>query len=208
MVFQGLQCVKICDNLALERQDMEETPLEAIPALGPTRRKINRRFIYLVLTILAIIIVFVAYKSFGSSNKSVNQNSAMISPTASPTESPTSSPSASPLPTSEASPTPSSVDKATGLDRSKLSITIENGSGEAGVAGKASDYLKGLGYVISSTGNADNFDYTNVTIQVKANKSDFLALLKKDLGFNYTIDKATSDLADSFSTDALVIIGK
>ena len=190
---------------------MEETPLEAIPTLSPTKRKINKRFIYLVLAIIVIAIIFFAYKIFGSGNSgNINQKSAIVSPTKEQKETPT--PSQSPIPsTSPAispSTTPTSVDKATGLDRSKLSVIVENGSGGEGVAGKGSDYLKGLGYDVSSTGNADNFDYTNVTIQVKSSKSDFLSLLKKDLGASYTIDKATSDLPDSFSSDALVIIGK
>jgi hypothetical protein len=85
---------------------------------------------------------------------------------------------------------------------------VQNGSGTAGVGAKAAAVLKGLGYNVVVTGNADNFNYTNVTIQVKSGKSDFLALLKKDLGFNYTIGNATSDLPDSFSSDALVIIGQ
>lgn len=187
---------------------MEETPLEAIPTLSPTKRKINKRFIYLVLAIIVIAIIFFAYKVFGSgSSSNTNQKSAVASPTKEQTQTPTPSQSPSPS-TVSPSATPNSVDKATGLDRSKLSVIVENGSGGEGVAGKGSDYLKGLGYNVSSTGNADNFDYTNVTIQVKSSKSDFLSLLKKDLGASYTIDKATSDLPDSFSSDALVIIGE
>jgi len=85
---------------------------------------------------------------------------------------------------------------------------VQNGSGTAGVAAKGVSVLKGLGYDVVTSGNADNFNYTNVTIQVKSGKSDFLSLLKKDLGFNYTIGSATSDLPDSFSSDALVIIGQ
>ena len=190
---------------------MEETPLEAIPKLSPTKRQINKRFIYLVLAIIAIIIIFFAYKIFGTGSKpAINQNPAIISPTQEPTDTPTptETPSPSTSPTAAPSITPDPVDKATGLDRSQLSVTIENGSGAAGVAGTGSDFLKGLGYNVTGTNNADNFDYTNVTVQVKTASSDFLALLKKDLGANYTVGSATADLPDSFSSDALVIIGK
>ena len=188
---------------------MEETPLEAIPTLSPTKRKINKRFIYLVLAIIVIAIIFFAYKTFGTGNNgNTNQKPAAATPTQEITVTPTSTPVPSSSPTVSPSTTPDPVDKATGLDRSKLSVTVENGSGEAGVAGKGSDFLKGLGYGVTGTDNADNFNYTNVTIQVKSGKSDFLVLLKKDLGFSYTIDSATSDLPDSFSSDALVIIGK
>jgi hypothetical protein len=87
-------------------------------------------------------------------------------------------------------------------------VTVQNGSGEAGVAGKGADALKRLGYNVTGTGNADNFDYTNVVIQVKNSSSDYLDLLKTDLGLSYTIGTTSADLPDSFSSDALVIIGQ
>lgn len=194
---------------------MEETPLEATPqfeAPAP-KRKINKRFLYLAGFVVLIILLFLGYKLFGSS-KTVQNATPTPTPTPAvfelptdtptPAESPTETPTNTPIP----SPTVNPVDKATGLDRSKLSVTIENGSGEAGVAKKGADYLTGLGYSVSGTSNADNFDYTNVTIQVKSSSSDYLNLLKKDLGFNYTVGSATSDLANSADTDAVVIIGK
>jgi cell division protein FtsL len=101
----------------------------------------------------------------------------------------------------------SPVDKS-GLDRSKLSITVENGSGVEGTAGKAAKILKDLGYNVVSTGNADNFNYEGVTIQVKDPQSNFVNLLKKDLANDYTVTSGTSDLAPDSSTDAVIIIGK
>lgn len=116
-------------------------------------------------------------------------------PTEEPTTAPTEKPSANP------------VDSKTGLDRSELSIRVLNGSGEAGAAGEAAEILRNLGYVVSSTGNADNFDYENVSIEVKSESSDFLSLLKSDLSGTYTIDGTSSTLSDS-SYDAVIIIGK
>ncbi|MEK7517575.1 MAG: LytR C-terminal domain-containing protein, partial [Patescibacteria group bacterium] len=101
----------------------------------------------------------------------------------------------------------SSLDTATD-NRSKLSVSIMNGSGETGAATKASDFLKGLGYNVVSVGNADREDYQNTKIQVKSNKSEFLSLLKNDLSKNYTIGETSSDLPESSPEDALVIIGK
>jgi hypothetical protein len=85
---------------------------------------------------------------------------------------------------------------------------VQNGSGEAGVAGKGAATLKHLGYNVVDTGNADKFDYANVFIQIKSSDSDYLSLLKNDLGLSYTIGTTSADLPDSFSSDALVIIGK
>lgn len=100
----------------------------------------------------------------------------------------------------------SPVDKS-GLDRSKLSVIVQNGSGIEGTAGKAADVLKELGYN-TSTGNAGNYNYKGLTIKIKKTKSDFLDLLKNDLSKNYTITTTSSDLSSDSPTDALIIIGK
>ncbi len=191
---------------------MEESPLEAIPALGPQKRPVNKRFVYLILTILVLLVAFFSYRIFGTKEKgTISQKPAIATPApteALPTETPTptSIPGVTTTPTLV--PTLDPVDQATGLDRSQLSVTVENGSGEAGVAGKGADTLKHLGYNVTGTGNADNFDFTNVAIQVKAGSSDYADLLKTDLSLSYTIGSSSADLPDSFSSDALVIIGK
>lgn len=193
---------------------MEETPLEADSTFAaPSKKKINKRFVYLIIVILFLLVAFFGFKFFGKSQQQdINDVPAVSTPTDFPTltpeptseESPTPSPTNTPTP----KPTVNPVDKTTGLDRSKLSVTIQNGSGQAGVAGKASDILKNLGYDIVATENADNFDYVNVVIQVKSLDSDFLDLLKKDLSGSYTIGTTSANLSSSFSSDALVIIGK
>ncbi len=190
---------------------MEETPLEATPSFNPAKRKINKRFIYLLLGILILLLLFFLYKTFGTSKKeSINEKPAITVPVESPTETPIPTESPTPKLTNTPTPTPTinPIDKSSGLNRSKLSVTVQNGSGEAGAAGKASDILKNLGYDVVATGNADNFDYSNVSIQIKSSQSDFLSLLKKDLSTSYTIGSTSADLSSSFSSDALVIIGK
>ena len=102
-------------------------------------------------------------------------------------------------------PTASGVSNS---QKSSIKVAIQNGSGEAGVGGVAAEVLKKAGYDVVSTGNADNFDYTDVTIQVKAAKKSALALLEDDLSTDYTIGTTSSDLPADTSYDALVIIGK
>lgn len=192
---------------------MEETPLEATPSFAaPGKRKINKRFIYLVIVIVVLLLLFLTSKFLGQNNTGdINDVPAVVAPTDMPEITseplPTESPTPSLTPTLTPTPTINPVDKTTGLNRSKLSVTVQNGSGVAGAAGKAADILKGLGYNVSSSGNANNYDYQNVSIQVKAASSQFLALLKKDLA-SYTIGSNSADLSTSFSSDALVIIGK
>jgi hypothetical protein len=97
---------------------------------------------------------------------------------------------------------------SSGLDRSKLSVAVQNGSGTEGVAGVAAELLKELGYNVPTIENADNYNYQGVTIEVKNSKREFVDLLKKDLSKNYTISSTTSDLSSDSPTDAVVIIGK
>lgn len=94
------------------------------------------------------------------------------------------------------------------LNRSKISITVENGSGIEGAAGKAAEFLKSKGYNVSSTGNADKYDYKGVTIKVKNEDVAYIDILKKDLSEKYTVESASSDLSSESTTDAAVIIGK
>lgn len=195
---------------------MEQTPLEATPSFAaPGKNKINKRFIYLSIAVIVLLLLFFGFRALTSNNNSnINEEPAVITPTDVPieTETPTPIPSESPTPSPTSTPTPkptgNPVDSATGLNRSNLSVTVQNGSGEAGVASKASDILKSLGYNVVLSGNADNFDYTNVSVQVKSADSAFINLLKKDLGSSYTIGSTSANLSNSFSSDALVIIGK
>ncbi|MEX2007588.1 MAG: LytR C-terminal domain-containing protein [Candidatus Levyibacteriota bacterium] len=94
------------------------------------------------------------------------------------------------------------------LDKSKITLTVQNGSGAEGAAGTASDFLSGKGYKVSGTSNADNYKYEGVTIRVKKDIENYLETLKKDLSENYTVGKTSADLPTSSPTDVVVIIGK
>lgn len=122
------------------------------------------------------------------------------------TPAPTSKTTSTPTPTKKAVTSTDSTDSATGLDRADLTIVVQNGSGESGVAKVVADKLTALGYTISSTGNADNYDYAQTVIKVNAASKAYLSLLKKDLEGDYTIGTATSDYTGT--GDALVIVGK
>ena len=97
---------------------------------------------------------------------------------------------------------------AASLDRKKITITVENGSGIEGTAGKAADFLKGKGYNVASTANADNYKYIGATIKVKSSTSAYLNILKKDLSEKYIVNDTSSDLSQDSAADALIIIGK
>lgn len=180
------------------------------PAYAPTQKK-RSRFLPLFLVAIVIAILFFGARQFLGSR---NASEITVTPTPTPTEEPTptkepeitSAPKPSSTPTPK--PTKNPVDKTTGLDRSDLSIAVQNGSGEKGVANQASDLLKNLGYQILSIANADNFEYENVVIQIKPAKNSYLPLLKKDLSASYAIGSTSAILSASSSADAVVIVGK
>jgi hypothetical protein len=189
-----------------------QSPINQFNYSSPEMPKKPKKFIYVIIFLVILVIFFLTKNVFFGSSK----QKAIPAVTPVPTEYqfPTDTPALSPTisePESTAAPTTKAVnpvDSSTGLDRSTLSVEVQNGSGEAGVAGKGATVLKGFGYKIASTGNADNYNYQNATIKVKSTKANFLALLKKDLGFSYTVGSASADLESSSTADAIVIIGK
>jgi hypothetical protein len=190
-----------------------QSPVNQFSYSSVEASKKPKKFVYLIILLVILGGFFLVRNFFFGPNK--EKQTPETTPTPTEYQFPTDTPVPSISPTVETgkptvAPTNSvnPVDQSTGLDRSTLSVEVQNGSGEAGAAGKGAEVLKGFGYKIASMGNADNFDYQNATIKVKSTKSNYLALLKKDLGFSYTVGSASADLSSSFSADALVIIGK
>lgn len=168
-----------------------ETETPSYAPISPRKRNPKQLLILLAAVIVILLVLFNGVKfvasKFQKSSPTPTPLTSVETSTPSPTETPSSTPSASP----EASSTPSAssnpVDSATGLDRSQLSVAVQNGSGESGVGAKAASFLKNLGYDVVSTGNADNFNYTNVTIEVKSSQKSYLPLLNKDLSASYSV---------------------
>lgn len=193
-----------------------QPPVSQFNYSSPQPASKSKKFLKLIIfAIILVGFIFAIQKIFLGGIQETKPIA--ITPTPTEYQFPTDTPAPSVSPTSEpakptvvpsAKPTTNPVDSATGLDRSTLSVEVQNGSGVTGAASKGADVLKSFGYKVSGIGNAENTDYENTTIQVKAAKSNFLSLLKKDLGFSYTIGSSSADLASSSTADALVIIGK
>lgn len=174
------------------------------PTMIPQRKK-SRRSLFVIIILVAIIL-FGVYRLVSS----VGQTPQQITPTITPT--PTLAfPTDTPAPTPDVSPTssqPNPVDKTSGIDRSSVSVMVQNGSGTVGAASKMSEVLKGLGYHVTGIGNADNFNYENTTIMVKPSGLKYATLLKSDLTNFYTVASTSATLSASSSADAIVIVGK
>jgi hypothetical protein len=159
----------------------------------------NKRRVILIIIGILILLGLIAVAIFATGGKGELEKD--LTPTPTMQIMPTSSPS--PTPNVKETPTPT----VSALDRGNISIEIQNGSGEKGVASKASTYLKGLGYKIDSTGNADNFDYDKTVIEIKASKKQYLDQLKSDLAKNYSVGSTSATLSSKESADAVVIVG-
>ena len=193
-----------------------QSPISQFNYQSPQSAGKSKKFLKLIIFVIILIgLIWGIQKLFFGGSK--EEKTVAITPTPTeyqfPTDTPAPPPAGGPTGALEPTVTPTSkavnpVDSATGLDRSTLSVEVQNGTGETGVAAKGADVLKGFGYKVVATGNADNFDYQDTTIKVKSTKTNFLALLKKDLGFSYTVGSTSADLASSSTADALVIIGK
>ncbi|MBI4098053.1 MAG: LytR C-terminal domain-containing protein [Candidatus Levybacteria bacterium] len=180
------------------------------------RRRISKRlalfgiFFVIILLLLGSVVYFVTRSNSSEKETKSIQLEEDVSPQVTeeePSPSPKQTEAPTPTPKPKASPTPTTV-VSSNPEKANIKVAVQNGSGEAGVAATAADILRKAGYDVVSTGNAQNFDYTDVTITVKAAKKSALTLLEEDLSADYTVAKTSSDLSTEVAYDALVIIGK
>lgn len=155
--------------------------------------------LYIVLVILLLVVVGIGAAQFLSSRSGDVSNIVSV-----PIEFNEPTPTASPTPIVQETVEESS--ESAELDRSDISIVVQNGSGKAGVAGSASTTLKNLGYSIHSTGNADKYDYEETVIRISAENKEYLELLRDDLSETYTIGETSTNYTGT--GDALIIIGQ
>ena len=108
------------------------------------------------------------------------------------------------IPVSDVTSAPSASPSAK-LDLTKFPINVQNGSGIPGTAGSAKDILTKAGFKVGTTGNANNFNYTDTIIKTKSDvPADFVAKLTSTLSSSYGVAKAQT--LDSTSKDEVVVI--
>ncbi len=93
------------------------------------------------------------------------------------------------------------------LDLAKYTIMVQNGVGIPGVAGTAKDILTKAGFKVSSTGNAENYEYTDTVIEAKSTvPAEYVTKLTTSLSGKYKV-ASPKVLSSSAKTDVVVIIG-
>jgi hypothetical protein len=140
------------------------------PTVPPTSSKKNWKWLVILVLFLVVIggVTFFVFKS--SKSASVDQ--------------PTSTPLANDL-TNVA--TPAATPTSAPVDKTKLNVSVLNGTGIAGEAGLLSDQLKSLGYTNITTGNASAQNATNTVVAFSSTiSSDVVSEITSKLNSLYT----------------------
>lgn len=164
------------------------------------RRRPKALFILIAFLLILSVLIFLGTRFLGTGTEDVEEEQ--------PT--PVIEPSATPEPTdSEDEPTPTAAEDSDDedLDKADASVQILNGSGISGAASSMSAILKSAGWSDISTGNADSFEFEDVSISVTSEASGLLSMLEEDLSDDYTIGDTDTDLS-SDTYDAVITIGK
>lgn len=106
----------------------------------------------------------------------------------------------SPSPT--ASPTP-----VVGIERGDLAVRVLNGSGVAGSAQEAADFLTELGYRVVEVGNADRNDFESSVLRLKPSAIVYQELFTLDVSGTYEVEVGET-LADSDGAGAELVVGR
>ena len=181
-----------------ESSILDQGPIQSYPSLSPNKKSGSKKIWILVL------LVAVAIGAFLYLRPSTSTTTQTPTPTIEPTtviEEPTITEDAiSTTPTTE--PTKAVKKTSTGPK-----IQVQNGSGAEGVAGKMQTALSDSGYDNVETTNADNYDYTGVTIKAKDASMAIAKKMKTQLK-DYTFAEEVPTLSDDSDFDIVIIVGK
>lgn len=158
----------------------------SFPSIPQSPQKSKKGLVLLIVAIVIILAILGFFIFKGSQ-----------SPSATPT----------PLPTiEETQETPAPTGTPEVLDKSKIKIEVQNGTGIAGEAAYLQDQLKALGYSNITVGNASSQDETSTTVTFSKTTSrtvvDEITRKLQDLYKNVEIKTS-----GSLSTDVLIVTG-
>lgn len=110
--------------------------------------------------------------------------------------------------TPSVTPVPTQVEEE--VDLKQLSVSVLNGSGKAGEAGKVEDLLVESGFSEDkiTTGNADSYDYEETAVSLKVGLSaKVMDAVKISLTDVYALDTSGDELEENSSYDIVIIVG-
>ena len=110
-----------------------------------------------------------------------------------------------PAPSAQETPTPTLAEEE--VDLSEYSVSVLNGSGIPGEAGKVETALKAQGFETIETGNAESYDYTVSEVSLKKDTPEAVYEAVKKAMAGYKIVRQESELAESSDFDVEIIVG-
>lgn len=178
------------------------SPFQTQPAyVGKTSNK--KRLITVFLVVLVLVIAGLgALYLLGSTAKHPTPTTTTPIPTQI-IATPTPASSAAQL---TVTPSVSPTGPSTKVAISSLAVSVLNGSGTPGVAQKAATALKSAGFSTITTGNANAYTYTGVTVYVKKHAN--LDAVQKAVTSANLGGKVTASVDATIPTDVEVIVGK
>ena len=157
---------------------------------------VSIKLVVLVAVFTAIIVAIVSGGVYvyytGITNRQQEEEIEVDAPqnTPSPTISPTSEPEA-----------------ATDVDVKDYKVSVLNGSGQIGAAGDASELIEEVDFVVSDTGNATSFGFTDTIIKAKKSvPTPVITLLKEALSTSYSVTIG-DNLGPTDEFDIVVTVG-
>jgi len=111
------------------------------------------------------------------------------------------------MPTPSAQETPTPTPQAEAIDLSEYNVSVLNGSGIPGEAGKVETALKGEGFETIETSNAESYDYTISEVSLKKDTPAAVYDAVKKALSGYKIVKQEDALAENSEFDVEIIVG-
>lgn len=179
----------------MDEQQTANTPTAGAPIYQQSQEK-NAKWLWLLIVLIVIgALAFAFFRGIGPfANISPFVKQEVSSPTPFVQSSPTAS---SPSPISE-----------TEIDKTQPAIRVLNGSGIAGLASSAKDFLENLGWRVTSVGNAQAYDFDKTQVRLKDGFVKYQEALVGDLSDKYSVEVSSDSLSSTDSADIEVIVGK
>jgi len=174
---------------------IEEAPLVTVEEKKIIEKPHGRGKMFLLLSGIILLVGGLTVGGILFSQKALEERNISVPTETTPTSIPTI------INTTITTPTPK-------IAKKDLKISVLNGSGIAGLAGKAKTFLEGLGYQVVNTGNAEVFTYETTEVSVKEDKQMFLAEIVKSLGEKYTLSAKNPTLDSQSEFDVVIKLGK
>lgn len=176
-------------------KEKEKVPDQPVETHSDNEQKTDLKLFVVIAVVTAVIVAALAGGIY-----------VYLTGTSNITGAPTSAPKEQAIVESTPEPSPEGSPSAA-MKVADYKVQILNGSGKIGEAGKAKTLIGKDEFVVSNTGNAESFDFTDTIIQAKSSvPEEVLTALEKSLSSTYSV-KIGDNLSTSSSYDIIVTIG-